>query len=722
MLEPSPLGSPPRQVAMATARETLSSLEALRDDVLRVQKELRGAVSDLRGKAGGLKASVARSVERVQAEGAKTLAITGLAEQDLEADDSVAAISVERKVEVLEQRLGVLRLEEGERRRQAEMCQLRVELDRERLAARAAEAERSEADAALLVSGRLPGLRAEVVVAEAELEQARERARARAANGPDEQRYHEWYCMLLEDRPEHFSLAVIESERDGWEQRLRDLVSPEATSSLQREPRRRGIDRLDAELFDVGVAAAGGERPPPSSEQCLQALSEEGPWRLVFGELAEAHAFILGLSKRNDALASQISELRWRRANILRGPGTAAASTSLADLDTSQLGAPHLPRGPRFAAPVMAKPPDLARVGVEGLESADALAQAKAHGSGPATRRPVADAAEWEAAKLEPLGVDNDRGLAFLCKTSDRRLRPGGADLAHKGFESNFADEGFGDGFGAFGGFGGFGNGDGAVSAGGNSGSSFGDMAVPTRKASGGFHSAHHFAGAHGLSPGGGPPYASLAKAPAWCTSGNGPPAAGAARDLTQLTADAFKEPLSSALGTTGAANARVRLAASRPGTSGPLVSAGDAARAARAREWVTFDLTPQKADSFPTASGFSPLNTAPAAVWGADSWREPSSSPPQHPHSRGPAVPSGGSNDWSRVPPLPSGPGQSQLPHRTMCLGTVPPVALDGASSAAWSMPGSDAEPVNGVAPTAAVDSPGAWADDLEFRRPTPE
>lgn len=710
---------------MATARETLESLEALRDNVLRTQKELRGAVDGLRSKAGGLKASVASSIERVQAEAAKTLAITGLAEQDLAADDSVAAVAIERKVEALEQRLGALRLNEGERRRQAEVSSLRTELDLERLAARAAEAERSEAEAALSVGGRLPALRAEVFAAEAELEQARERARLRATNGPDEQRYHDWYCMLLEDRPEHFSLAVVEAERDGWQQRLYDLVSPEAASSVRRVPRRRGIDRLDAELFDVGVAAAGGERPPPSNEDCLRALSEEGPWRLVFGELAEAHALILGLATRNDTLASQIADLRWRRAGMNRGPATPVAPTGPANLEPPQLGAPHLPRGPRFSAPVLVNPPDFARASMEGLESTDALEQAKAHGPGPATRRPVVDAAEWEAAKFEPHVANEDRGLAFLCKTSDRRLKPGGASLPHNDFESNFVDEGFGGGgFGGLGGFGSSNDGDGTIGACGKSGLGFGGGAVPPRKADR-FNSSHHLSAPHSLSHGGGPPYASLAKAPAWCTSGSGPPAAGSSRDLTQLTADAFKEPLSSALGTNAPANVRVRLAGSRQGTSRTPGSAGDAAQAARAKEWVTFDLTPPKADPFATASGFSPLNTAPGALWGSDSrrdaWREPGGSPSLNQPSRGPGR-SGGSDDWSQVPPLPSGPvGPSQLPHRTMCLGAVSPAALDGASSAAWSMPGSDAEPAISIMSTAAVNAPGAWVDDLEFRRPAP-
>merc|ERR1719491_586493 len=167
--------------------------------------------------------------------------------------------------------------------------------------------------------------------------------------------------MLLEDKPEHFGLSIVEASCDNWEQQLLELLAPVAlrstaitsggakssTSGIGNVasvshvtegdehcsvtlPNRGGLERLDAELLDF---TADGERGRmrelrerergASSGDCLRALSTDGPWRLVFSEICEAYDIAGQLRARNDALAGQIAGLRWRRL------GCDAAATAL---------------------------------------------------------------------------------------------------------------------------------------------------------------------------------------------------------------------------------------------------------------------------------------------------------------------------------------------------------------------------------------------------------
>jgi hypothetical protein len=428
----------------------------------------------------------------------------------------------------LERRLGELQLEEGERRRAAELRLVRSELELDSLAAKAAEAERAEAEAVFLGRSGLPQrLRAGIADAELALREAQEEE-AKRPPGIEDQRYLEWYRMLNEDKPEQFALSIMEASCDNWEQSLLDLLSPVAFKSALRCA--EGLDRLDAELHDF---AANDRAQNATSAECLQALSEEGPWRLVFAELQEAYTLVSQLRARNDSLAGQIAALRWRRS----GTSASALPTSLPNSPAKLLPKAepsplqNLPPGPKFSAPVL---PWLVP------QNADSKAQEQEETQ---LKRPPEPTSEPSRPRREvvhqPVLATEEKGIGYLCGRSNQRFRPGMA--MHLGFESAWGSD-----------------------AQANMG--------PTMQKAGVLPQQH-----------------GRVMGPA---------------ELASIAAAAFKEPLSSAVGTSSMPSPPPRQAA-------PVKQ--------KCSDWVTFDShgsrdLPATAPTFPSDSGFAPLDTVPSA------------------------------------------------------------------------------------------------------------
>lgn len=388
-----------------------------------VHTELRGAVEALKLQSSSTRSAIEDEAKRVDAGGREVLEICSQIER-LRQHGQANGASVadeEATLTMLERQLGQLQLEEGERRRNAELLQARNELELESLARRAAEAERAEADALFRACAGLPQpLRAELAELELSVEKLRAKEGGRLPSEEDRQ-YLEWYRMLIEDKPEHFSLFIMEAECDDWEKQLLELLCPVAFRSALRYT--HGISRLDAELADVeNNAESRGQRATVA--ECLQSLSEEGAWRLVFQELREAHDLVMQLRARNDSMAAQISALRWQAC----GNSAASALPPSASQDkVVENGSDLLPNvassGPRFAElPLWGK-----------HQSGDAPATLRV----PAT---VASKKQSSPIKREVVHqpYPQDQGLSYLAKKSNCRFKPG--QVLQIGFESSFGD------------------------------------------------------------------------------------------------------------------------------------------------------------------------------------------------------------------------------------------------------------------------------------------
>lgn len=414
-----------------------------------VHQELCGAVNALRAQSSTVRATVSEAAAHVEAEGRRVVDLCAQIERQrrVAPSDPAHAIAggceqaaLEADLNSLERRLGELQLEEGERRRVAEMRLVRGELELETLAQRAADAERAVTEAAgRAVQPRW--LKAEIAEAELALDAARAE-RGERAPGEEDQRYLEWYRMLNEDKPEHFSLSVVEASCDRWEQSLLDLLAPVAFKSALRcaNEGNIGLDRLDAELHDV--AAAATERcQRASAEECLQALSEEGTYRLVFAELREAYALVAQLRARNDSLAGQTAALRWRRSGssatalpasrLLGTVQRLAPETPEATLlpeQGAEVSTKHFPPGPRFAAPVLPCWAGQANGGT---------AQAAELSRGTPPLLPTSAPSQPRREVVHQPHLPEERGgLNFIYGQAVNRFRPGGA--MPLGFESQW--------------------------------------------------------------------------------------------------------------------------------------------------------------------------------------------------------------------------------------------------------------------------------------------
>lgn len=385
-------------------------------DLQEVHAELRGAVEALRLQTKTTRSAIEDEAKTIEAGGREVLGMCAQIERLRQHGwtDRTNAVDEEATLTMLERQLGQLQLEEGERRRSAELLQARGELELESLARRAEEAERAEADALFRACAGPPQpLRAEIAELELSVNKLRARETERMPREEDK-KFLEWYGMLIEDKPEHFSLSIMEAECDSWEQQLLELLAPVAFRSALRYT--NGIGRLDAELADVEKGAAErGQRATLS--ECLQSLSEEGAWRLVFQELREAHDLVAQLRARNDSMAAQISALRWHRC----GNSTALPPSPAQD-QMVQNGSEAL-SGPRFAT--------LPLWGAKSSE--DTLEKERIPGILSETTQP-------SPTKREVVHQPNpqDRGLSYLAKKSTNRFKPG--QVLQIGFENSLGD------------------------------------------------------------------------------------------------------------------------------------------------------------------------------------------------------------------------------------------------------------------------------------------
>jgi len=462
------------------------------------------ATQALRARSAIVRDAVVQAGERLRSRGERLLLLLCEADHGMRgvgglgglAAAAAAAEDHAAEIRALEQQVEELKLVEGDQRRVAEVEFSRSEKELELLAQHAAEAERSEAEAQLEAAALPPELRAALAAEERELEAAQRRDVARdrerqvaAAPLPEELMYFEWCNMLSEDRPEHAALCVAEAARDGWEQQLRGIVGPAAFGSAARVgaspdlssappggalasacgpatgSSSQGLGRLDAELHGLGVRDRARRA---TSGQCLQRLSDEGPWRLAFSEAYEAFQLVEELREHNNALAGELVSLRWRRlghgggaspaACLVEGPGPPASAPVFASTPSAPTGgacasaasamrrptSAPLARGPRFNAPPIfpggvGQSPGAAGFGctTSGRGAGhDSWPEAP---SGQVMPRPVvADAREWEAGNREHHQRRDENGLAALLGA--RRFKPGSAMFT--GFEASAADWG----------------------------------------------------------------------------------------------------------------------------------------------------------------------------------------------------------------------------------------------------------------------------------------
>ncbi|CAE8695317.1 unnamed protein product, partial [Polarella glacialis] len=301
--QPKQPDSPRAQdAARHSAREALSALDARRDEFCRSRDQMLDAVAGLRQNLAAVRAAVRDAGIRIQGGCGELQELAGEADRHFHASgpDRAALAEAERDVRELERRAEILRLEEGEKRRSAEVELAAAALELDALTKRAEEAERLEGETELAAAAALPALQAQLAAEEQALQEELDleaevttswRPSAGEAEGgldPDEQLCFEWYHMLREDKPHQAALALAEAECDSWEMRLHALVAPPAFrlggGNADSGTGRAGLQRLDAELLDL-TAAERGRRS--DSAECLQVLSQEGPGRLIFSEIHE---------------------------------------------------------------------------------------------------------------------------------------------------------------------------------------------------------------------------------------------------------------------------------------------------------------------------------------------------------------------------------------------------------------------------------------------------
>jgi len=387
--------------------------------------ELLLAPARLRGRTEVAGEALGRARARVGAASELVLELVAKAQCEAVAAEAtrLAAANAEAVAAAAERRLGELRLEEGERCRNAELDFLRSKFSSEASSSKAdRHPDTDRMQEAFAASGELSAVRAELFEEERrlrrlhELVAEREREVAEAAS-PDERQCFEWYGMLAEDSPEHVAMAMIEADCDGWEQRLHECISPFAFHTNDGRPSGEGVHRLESEIDRIGAS----ERAKRAScAECLHRLAQDGgTWSTAVVELQRAYSVVERMRNSNDGMAADIASCRWRRAG--------AAVSSLVDTAPLPLRSkevivqPNLPKGPRFSAPVLAEwEPKKAS-----LDSDAGIAYMP--------QAVVADEGAWEAAGREPPKGPDAQGLAFLSNASTQRFRPG--KMVSSGFE-----------------------------------------------------------------------------------------------------------------------------------------------------------------------------------------------------------------------------------------------------------------------------------------------
>lgn len=398
---------------------------ASRDQTLRVQHELNSNVNGLREKTHAVRNAVLQAQAKLEHGGRQLLELAAQAERDRQlcsrSGHATEDSALQQAIFMLEQRLAALQAEENDHRRGAEF-------ELERLEARALEVERNETQPALNAVVQLPALRAEIAAEARQLHGLREHVLAQEreafqATSLEEQRYFEWGRMLLEDRPDHIALAIVEEDCDAWEHQLHGVISPVAfrDSGFRRG---QGLERLDAELGSIGAA----ERAKRAScAECFERLVDEGSWRSVFSEILEAYKFVDNLRGNNDALAGEIAGLRWRRHGSTMPPAGGAEAVNNGAAQSTVVTQPNLPPGPRFNAPVLSKPKVQPNGPVDDDEERPGTSMPRAVTS---------DRCDWEASGREGPKRPEEKGIAFLCQGSKQRFKPSLAIPANSGFDS----------------------------------------------------------------------------------------------------------------------------------------------------------------------------------------------------------------------------------------------------------------------------------------------
>lgn len=416
-----------------SASDGLSALNLRRQDFRASCKELLDGVSNTRQRLASMRTAVAETQDDISSSCAELLELARNIDIEINGSsrDKVALTAAEREIRVLQLHPESLQLGVGAKRELQELELATSELEIDALTRQAEEAERLEQETREAAEAAIQKLEADERALrqdqELDAELAPQKTAAAAVAGGlqfEDQLCYEWLRMLREDQPWHAGLAIMEAECDSWEARLHDHIAPSACSgsNISAEGHHEQLARLDAELGDL-TAAERARRT--SCGECLQLLSQNGPWHSVYSSIHQAYLVTEQLQKSNDLLAGDIAGCCWQqlgarstfsRSVHQRGVDTRPSNGGGSQASSSEA---HLPPGPRFYSPVHLLASHTA-------SSASASTQSWVDEAEP-SRMPsavVTNVNEWNRATDISSKAD-DHGLSFLVgPIKDKRLRP----------------------------------------------------------------------------------------------------------------------------------------------------------------------------------------------------------------------------------------------------------------------------------------------------------
>lgn len=369
-------------------------------------QELRAAAAELQRRRAMAREAVAEA-KAIFGEEASALMF-----QACDVSQSLRTLSlegpdVEHEERELERRIADLRRQEADRQALGLERVAKMNQELRALEEQAEASEQAEATAVRRLDERLPSLREEVLAIDRRLE-ARELRQD-----------HDWCGSSRDGRSREAGLSAMELDSREWDRRLRAVLAPVAMVGGDGEQPLQGIRRLDAEL---GRMTVGDKERLAAPFVSFQRLSLDGPLGAAVVEFREAYACAVRLRDCNDAFAKELGGQGSRALSPAALSTTNATafrlgrerSTPASEVVTQ----PHMPRGPRFQSPMAAG----AR---QRRTSRPAAEESGVASATPIPKAVLTDRKEWEAAGHEKPRAPDEQGLAFLCKTSAQRFRPG---------------------------------------------------------------------------------------------------------------------------------------------------------------------------------------------------------------------------------------------------------------------------------------------------------
>eukprot|EP00931_Biecheleriopsis_adriatica_P120752 TRINITY_DN95850_c0_g1_i1.p1 TRINITY_DN95850_c0_g1~~TRINITY_DN95850_c0_g1_i1.p1 ORF type:complete len:406 (-),score=81.74 TRINITY_DN95850_c0_g1_i1:169-1386(-) len=278
-----------------------------------VIQELSSRTFSLRCKLSAVQQAVSSSGRALQTQSEKLLQLARAADRHAEAtqSDRRTVATAELDLRELEDRRAFLQLQEGERHRAADLERAYLDTELAMLLQQAEEAERLGCQFEVEAAAALPALKAQVAAEERALaESTRLQSQeyqslacswdpAHAVAIAKELCCYERCRMLLEDKPFEALVAAVDDEKDVLQRKFHRLLAPAAFDFTSEE-------HIAADVW-TGTLATGNRAFQGSCHQCLEHLSLEGPWRLVFSEIHEVYELIAQMRRQSDDMAASFS-------------------------------------------------------------------------------------------------------------------------------------------------------------------------------------------------------------------------------------------------------------------------------------------------------------------------------------------------------------------------------------------------------------------------------